>query len=154
MTKKNFVSEYLSDESLDTISSEIQKIEKNTSGEIRVCIKRKLGFLEKKHTMRQVAVNHFTKLKMGNTIDRTGVLFLLVFEERKFEIIADQGINSKIPVPFWDEISGKLSDHFVQGNYLDGILHGLQSIGEILKKEFPARENDKDELSNEVIIES
>ena len=153
MPRKNFISEYLTNESLDKIAKSIGEIEKNTSGEIRICIKKKRGLLEKKYSPRQIALKEFSKLKMDKTKDRTGVLLFLIFEERKFEIIADEGINSKISPEQWDEISERIKTHFSKKSYFDGILSGIETIGEVLKKEFIVNSDDTDELSNEVIIQ-
>ncbi len=153
MLKKNFISEYLSDDDLDKIAKAIGEIEKKTSGEIRVCIKKKRGYFEKKNTPRETAIKEFMKLKMHETIDRTGVLFFMIFDEHKFEIIADEGINSKISHEQWNAISQHLMDRFSKENYLEGILSGIQSISETLIHEFPVKGGDTDELSNEVIIQ-
>jgi uncharacterized membrane protein len=152
MSKKNIISEYLSDESLDLIASAIEKIEKQTSGEIRVCVKKNRGILERKNTPREIALKEFLKLNMNNTKDRTGVLFFILLNERKFEIVADEGINSKIPAGQWEVISSEVIHHFSNNKYTDGILCCLGKIGEVLIKEFPVESDDKDELSNEVII--
>jgi len=152
LSKKNIISEYLSDEDLDTISATISEIEKKTSGEIRVCIKKRRGFLEKKYTSRDIALQEFEKLKMNKTKDKTGILFFLIFDEKKFEIIADEGINSKISPDYWNEISDRIKNHFLSKNYLAGIRQGIVELGEVLVKEFPCKDDDRNELSNEVII--
>ncbi len=152
MSKKNIISEYLSDESLDRIAEVIGKIEKNTSGEIRVCIKKKRGILERKKTPREIALREFIKLKMNNTRDRTGVLFFILVNEKKFEIIADEGIDSKIASGKWEEIKGGVIHHFSNKKFTEGILNCLEKIGDVLVKEFPVKSDDTDELSNEVIL--
>ncbi len=152
MARKNIISEYLSDEALDSIVVTISDIEKKTSGEIRVCIKKRRGFLEKKYTPRDIALKEFVKLKMNKTKDKTGILFFLIFDEKKFEIIADEGINSKISPDYWNEISDRIKNHFMSKNYLEGIIQGIAEMGEVLVKEFPCKDDDKNELSNEVII--
>lgn len=153
MSKKNFVKKYLSDESLDKIADSIKEIEKKTSGELRVCIKKKKGLLEKSRSAQDLAYKEFHKLNMHKTRDRTGVLVLIIFEERKFEIVADVGINEKIESGYWEEISSKMKDHFSNSEYLEGIQFALGRIGEVLIREFKARDDDSDELSNEVIID-
>lgn len=149
---KNFISEYLSDDSLETITGEIAKIENGTSGELRLCIKKRRGFLERKKTPREIALKQFVKLNMHKTKDKTGVLMLLLLDDHRFEIIADEGINSKISDQQWEEIASRLTGHFREGKYLDGILFGIRQIGEVLNKEFPVKPDDKDELSNDVVI--
>jgi uncharacterized membrane protein len=151
--KNNFISEYLPDESLDKISAAIGDVEKKTSGEIRLCIKRKRGFLEKKFSPREIALKEFVKSGMNKTVDKTGVMIFILLEERMFEIIADEGINSKIPPSAWNVITNKMKTHFWDKNYLEGLISGINNIGEFLINEFPVKADDRDELSNEVIIQ-
>ncbi|MEZ4824275.1 MAG: TPM domain-containing protein [Ignavibacteria bacterium] len=89
---------------------------------------------------------------MHKTRDRTGVLLLIIFEDREFEIIADAGINEKIGEDLWSNISSKMKEHFSKEEYLEGIQFALGRIGEVLIREFKVKDNDTDELSNEVII--
>lgn len=152
MSKRNFIKKYLSDESLDKIAESINEIEKKTSGELRVCIKKRKGVLEKNKSAREMAFKEFHKLNMHKTRDRTGVLLLIIFEEKQFEIIADVGINEKIESDYWEEISSKMKDHFSASEYLEGIQFALGRIGEVLIREFKVRDDDTNELSNDVII--
>jgi len=152
MSRKNFISEYLTDESLDSITKAIGEIEKRSSGEIRICMKKKMGYLERKKPVRDLALKHFYDLKMINTKDRTGILIFLIFEDRKFEIIADEGINSKISADHWNDISDKIKDHFSEKKYYEGILHCIGKVGEILISEFPVKADDKNELPNDIIF--
>jgi uncharacterized membrane protein len=153
MSRKNYISEYLTDDALEKIVQSIGEIEKKTSGEIRVCLKKKRGFRERKIDPRDIAIKEFFKLGINNTKDKTGVLIFVIFGERKFEFIADEGINSKIQTLHWDEISNEVRNYFSKEKYLDGILYGLNRLGNILISEFPIKEDDKNELSNEIIIE-
>lgn len=77
-----------------------------------------MGYLERKKPVRDLALKHFYDLKMINTKDKTGILIFLIFEDRKFEIIADEGINSKISADHWNYISDKFKDHFSKRNFL------------------------------------
>ncbi|MDZ4710983.1 MAG: TPM domain-containing protein [bacterium] len=152
MSKINFIAEYLSDESLDKIAGLISDVEKKTSGEIRLCIKKKRGFFEKKHTPREIALKEFTKLGMHKTGEKTGVLMFIIFNERKFEIVADEGINSKISDDHWSLISEKIKNHFVNKDFFEGIKTGILDISQTLIQEFPLKDDDRDELPNTVIV--
>jgi uncharacterized membrane protein len=149
---KNYIYDYLTEDDLNKISDEIKDIEKNTSGEIRLSIRRKRGLFQKSLSPREVAIKEFNRLKMNNTAEKTGVLIFILFNERKFEIVADKGINSKISPSNWESISKNLSEEFKNCRYLDGILNCLRSIGDVLKTEFPVLPEDKNELSDDVIV--
>lgn len=152
MPHVNIIPEYLQDKDLDEIATVIKQIEKKTSGELRLCVKKKKGFLEKKKHSRTIALKMFKKLKMHKTKDKTGVLMFIIFDDHEFEIIADAGINSKIPQEKWESISEKIKHYFKSNEYLEGILQTLNEIGEVLISEFPIKDGDTDELSNEVVI--
>jgi uncharacterized membrane protein len=149
----NYIRQYLSTDDLHEIQSEISKVEKSTSGELRLCLRKSRGLFEKKFTPREIAVNEFHKLGMHNTDEKTGVLIFILFSDRKFEIVADEGINSKIPEEKWELITSRLRNEFSSENYKNGILLCLNEIKDILAREFPYKEGDKNELSDEIVIE-
>ena len=100
----NYIKKYLSNDDLYELKDEIEKIESKTSGEIRFCLKLKRSYSEKKLKHKELAVKEFIKLGMNKTIDHTGVLIFVLFKDKVFEIIADEGINDKINQDKWDLI--------------------------------------------------
>lgn len=148
----NYIRKFLSGQDLDEIKDEIGKIEESTSGEIRMCFKLKRGFHERKLSSRDAAMKEFYKLGMDRTEDKTGVLIYVLFGEKKFEIIADEGINSKIKQETWDVIISHLTTEFSQGNYKAGLMKSLVEIKSVLMAEFPAKFKNENELSNDIVI--
>jgi len=148
----NYIKKYLPKSDLEELEKEIGKIEDETSGEIRLCFKLKRGFHERKLSSREAAMKEFYKLGMDRTEEKTGVLIYILFGERKFEIIADEGINSKIKQQTWDLIINHLNTEFSQGNYKTGLLKCLNEIKTILAKEFPAKFTNRNELSDDIVI--
>lgn len=149
---RKFLEKYLSDNDLKKIEEKISEIEKKTSGEIKLCIKIARGIYEDDLTPREIAVHEFHKLGMHNTKDRTGILIFILFDERKFEVIADEGIYKIIPDEEWDIVKNMIVKNFQEENYLNGILEVIQEMGSILINEFPAKDINPNELSNEVIV--
>ncbi|MFZ4590265.1 MAG: TPM domain-containing protein [Ignavibacteria bacterium] len=149
----NYIKKYLSKEDLDSITNHIAEIEKFTSGEIRICFKKNTAWAERKLTSREMAVKEFHKLGMHNTKDKTGVLLFILFTDRKFEVVADKGINDKISDAKWDVIKNHLISEFKEGNFKTGIFKALDEIKEVLIKEFPRKDDDTNELSNDIVIE-
>lgn len=149
----NYIKKYLSKEELDSLTDHIAGIEKFTSGEIRICFKKNTAWAERKLTSRELALKEFHKLGMQNTKDKTGVLLYILFNDRKFEIVADKGINDKIPEEKWNVITNHLINEFKEGKYKDGIVKALDEIKEVLVKEFPRKADDTNELSNDIVIE-
>ena len=139
-------------EDLAAIASAIGEAEKTTAGEIRVSIRQKRKWREKKRTIEEIARQEFHVLGMTKTKDRTGILIFLLLEDKKFFILADDGIHTKVKDGSWDKIAGEMSDHFSQKNFRLGILHGVKSVGAELAKYFPRKYDDTNELPNDVRV--
>lgn len=148
----NYIKKFISIEELGEIKDKISEIEKFTSGEIRLCLKHKRTFFEKKKNPRDLALKEFFKLGMHKTEDKTGLLIFILFDERKFEIIADEGINSKISDDKWEKVKAHLKNEFSKGNFKAGLLKTLDEIKDVLITEFPIKPGDKNELSDEIVI--
>ncbi|MDI6767718.1 MAG: TPM domain-containing protein [Bacteroidota bacterium] len=142
---------YFSKAELRSLASVISEQEKNTSGEIRVIIRQRRYWKERKLSLYDLSLNEFYRLGMQNTRDKTGVLILLLLSEQKFQIIADEGIHKKVEDGKWDKIAELMTDYFKRGNYFDGITATIRAVGEELVKYFPRKPDDTNELSNEII---
>jgi uncharacterized membrane protein len=132
-------------EEMDDIRGAISWAELDSSGEIRVHIEDScVG------DPRDRAGEIFLKLEMEKTALRNGVLFYLAIENRKFAIISDTGINSMVSAGFWDSIKQKMMNYFREDKFTDGLYEGITATGEQLKKHFPHRKDEKNELPDEV----
>lgn len=127
------------------ILTSVKEAEKDTSGEIRVHIETSC-----KEDVLDRAAWVFNKLGMNKTAGRNGVLFYLAVSDKKFAIIGDAGINSKVPAGFWDDISVILEKNFREGRFTEGLAEGISLAGKHLKTHFPHRKDDINELSDEI----
>ena len=139
---------FIKKEDRKNISLAIAEAEKETSGEIRVHI---VGDKEIQDCLTE-AKKWFYRLKMFKTRDRNGVLLFIAPNAKKFAIYGDEGINSKINSEFWQNVKNDIENSFRQEKYVEGITNAVKSTGEVLKKFFPIKPDDKNELSNEVTI--
>jgi len=146
-----FKNKYLSKADLKSLSAVIADAEKNTSGEVRVIIRHRRHWKERKLSLHSLTLNEFYRLGMENTRDKTGVLILLLLSERKFQIIADEGIHNKVEEGKWDKIASCMTDYFKKGNYFEGIAETIRAVGEELAKYFPRKADDTNELPDEII---
>jgi uncharacterized membrane protein len=149
---KKLLYKYLNDDELLRISNKIKEAEKTTAGELVVSVKEKRKFNEKKLSLRDLAEKEFIKAGIAKTKDATGILIFLILTSKEFYILADKNINEKVGQNTWDKIAKSMSEHFVDGNFCKGILHGLDQAGKILSTHFPIKPDDINELSNEVRI--
>jgi uncharacterized membrane protein len=123
----------------------IQTAEAQTSGEIRVHFD-----TEKVEDAIEKAKFIFAKLKMHETDLRNGILFYVNLKQKQFAVWGDEGINKNVPENFWDEIKDTAIANFKQEKIIDGLEKCILMCGEQLKKYFPLRDGDKNELNNDI----
>lgn len=138
---------YLTSSDLEAIASCVHEAESRTAGEIRVHINQKLLPLQ---TARKQAVRVFHQLAMDQTRDRTGVLLYVTIQERRFEIVADRGVDSFVQQGTWENIARSIRKRIQEKGLAAGICSGVEQIGEILASHLPRKEDDVDELANEI----
>ena len=133
------------DEEQQRIRKAVEAAEKNTSGELRVCVEKTCS-----EDVLDRAAKYFHQLDMHKTKLRNGVLIYLATVDRKFAIIGDAGINQAVPADFWDQTKEDMLEQFKYGNLVEGIVTGLTKAGEQLKKYFPHQLDDSNELSDDI----
>jgi len=134
-----------SDDEQQQIRAAVESAERQTSGEIRVCVEKKCS-----EEVLDRAAKYFHKLDMHKTKLRNGVLIYLATVDRKFAIIGDAGINKVVPEGFWDDAKEAMLAQFKFGNLIEGITTGVGMAGEHLQRFFPRELDDKNELSDDV----
>jgi len=130
----------------ELIANAIAVAEKATSGEIRIAID--------KHCHGSAfdkATQYFADLGMDKTTQHNGVLIYLAYEDRKFAIIGDRGIDDVVPDDFWETTQVAMKAHFLSGNLAEGIIAGISLAGEKLALFFPYQSGDVNELPNDII---
>jgi uncharacterized membrane protein len=138
-------STFFSKEQQDSILAAVKEAENQTSGEIRVHLETNCD-----EDVLDRSAWVFKKLGMHKTAERNGVLFYLAVEDRKFAVIGDSGINAKVPAGFWDDVKELLLKRFRDGKFTEGLSEGIIMAGEHLKKHFPHRKDDVNELPDEI----
>jgi len=141
MNPKKF---FTKEEQLSIVQA-ISDAENETSGEIRVHLTDHC-----KGDVLDAAAHMFRKLKMHKTELRNGTLVYLAIHDRKFAIIGDVGIHSKVPEGCWAQIKEQMAAHFSKNEYLNGLREGVTLIGHQLKAYFPLVSGHKNELPNEL----
>jgi uncharacterized membrane protein len=139
------ISNLFSQKEKNDIKKAIEEAELNTSGEIRVHIESNC----KKDPLDR-ASEVFSKLQMHKTELRNGVLFYVAVNDRKFAIIGDVGINTKVPNNFWDDINNTAISLFKKNKYTEGLSKGIEKVGNALKEYFPYQKDDINELSDDI----
>lgn len=130
------------------------QLKKRTVGEIVLSFRNKKTLLEKLYSNHELAMKDFETLGVHKTAERTGILIFIIFEEKYYDIIADEGIYAKIPDETWNKMEAKLKEEFRSKNYSAGVIALINEMGEILASEFPVRAGavNDDELDHEIVV--
>ena len=147
-----FTPDPLTETELKQIADAISDAERNTSGEIRVSIRKRRALKERKLSLHELAVRHFYQLGMDRTKEKTGVLIFLSLSDRSFQIIADEGIHKRVDDGHWDRLAASLTTHFKEKRFCQGLCETVKEIGTTLAREFPRKAGDTNELPNDVSI--
>ena len=105
-----------------------------------------------KQKVKERAIRHFMESGVYNTRDRTGILIFISFLERRIELIADKGINDKIPQEKWNSIVENIIQGIKSEKVIEKLTESILECGELLEKHFPIKSDDTNELSDDVTI--
>jgi uncharacterized membrane protein len=141
--------QFLTEEEKAAVTRAIQEAEKMTSGEVRVYIESHCRFVDPIDRAREV----FAQLKMHVTEERNGVLLYIAYDDHQLAVLGDEGIYTKVPQPFWEATIGKITAHFKDSHFGEGMVAGLGEIGRALQQYFPFdAAADKNELPDEIVF--
>lgn len=131
----------------DAVVRAIGDVESACSGEIRVHIEPNCHGRE----VRFAAERTFERLGMTKTALRNGVLIFIAAKEQQFVVIGDQGIHDRVGSAFWEDVAGKMTGAFRQGEFTRGVVDAIHQIGESLARHYlHAGVADVDELTNDI----
>jgi putative membrane protein len=90
---------------------------------------------------------------MHKTQRRTGVLIFAAVAERYVEIVADAGINAKVPQQVWDAAVASLVSAIKVGRPGDGFVQAIEQCGAVLAQHFPVEPGaiNPDELPDRLV---
>ncbi|HBR55784.1 MAG TPA: hypothetical protein DEA82_16995 [Flavobacteriaceae bacterium] len=141
------VEDFLTADEEMAIVEAIRTAEKNTSGEIRVHLE-----AHSKTDAFDRAADVFDFLHMNNTKLNNGVLIYIAVEDRTLVIMGDKGINDVVPPHFWESTKDAIIEKFKKGDMKQGLVDGILKAGEQLKKHFPRKNNDTNELPDDISV--
>ncbi|WP_166269422.1 TPM domain-containing protein [Marinobacter caseinilyticus] len=98
-----------------------------------------------------LARRQFLEQNLHHTKDGTGILIFVSEAERYVEILADEGISSRIDDAVWQEIVESFTRRVKQGETLQGFLDCIDQCGTHLKNHVPAT-HERNELPNHLVV--
>lgn len=114
----------------------------------------KLSFVGKKRideAVRERAIRAFFEKGLYRTKGESGILIFLSLLEHKVWILADRGINSKIPHDEWNDLARELSLGMRENRACAALCSVINSCGEELARHFPRQSDDTNELADHVL---
>ena len=142
------LADFIPSEGQRRIADAITAAERHTTGEICVHVTpRCRGDVMKR------AKRTFNRLHLYTTKRRNAVLIFVAYEDRKFAILGDTGLNDAVPEGFWDGEVEELGTYLKAGRPVDGICAIIARLGDRLSEYFPGERDDENELSNEVTFD-
>ena len=74
---------------------------------------------------------------MHKTRERNAVLIYVAPLAQTFGVIGDEAVHARCGEGFWNEVRDAITEAFKAGRFTDGILRGVQLVGEELRRHFP-----------------
>ena len=113
-----------------------------------------LTFLPKSYKYNKCSIyanNQFINLGLQTTKSKQAIMFFVSFDEKYVQIITDSKIKEKIENKYWKKIVDEFTNDVKNKDISNGYLKAIKSCNKILIDNFPIKEDDENELSNEII---
>lgn len=98
------------------------------------------------------AIELFSRLRVWDTAENSGILIYLQMVDRRVEIVADRGIAARVPQAEWDALCRRMEEAFRVGDFLRGSLDGIAAATRLLVAHFPAAAVNPNELPDEPLL--
>jgi uncharacterized membrane protein YgcG len=135
---------------VDRIEAAVRNSEARHGAELRVALEAGLhpAALLRGLTPRARAIEVFSELRVWDTEHNSGVLLYLQLVDRGIEIVADRGINARVPQQQWQDICRRMETAFSRGRFEQGVLAAIDEITALLALHFPPVRARPDELED------
>lgn len=143
-------------DAMERIAAAITVSESCHSGEICFAVEAALPWRDVLRGVqaRQRAQAAFGRLRTWDTAANNGVLVYLLLADQRIEIVADRGLSGLASEEQWRGICLLMEGRLRAGEYVDGVVAGIEAVGDLLAAHFPREPGraDEDELPNRPVI--
>jgi putative membrane protein len=101
--------------------------------------------------VREKALVTFVEHGIYRTRGGSGILILISLFEHRVFVLADAGINERVPLHTWEEIVATVTHGIVEGHACDALCQAIARCGDLLAHEFPRQDDDHNELPDLII---
>ena len=100
---------------------------------------------------RQAAMHQFLAHGLHVTEHRTGVLIFAALADRQVEVIADQGIHSRVDHAVWADAVEALTMAMSERRPAEGFEQAIALVGGVLAEHFPPRQRNANEVPDRLV---
>lgn len=114
-----------------------------------------LAFIPRREMVEEVerrALEAFERYRVRSTAGGTGVLIYVSLYEHMVRVEGDDAVSAKVSQEEWEGICALVVDAMKAGRAAQGLEQAVRRSGELLARHFPIQADDRDELSNELIL--
>ena len=139
---------------LAAIEAAIRAVEATHSGQVRFVVEGALDGapLFRNQPARERALDVFSQLRIWDTAHNNGVLIYLLLADRDVEIVADRGIDAKVGFAGWEEICKAMEAEFRAGQFVRGVIKGIDAVSRLLAAHFPRDGGGNNELPDTPVV--
>ena len=139
---------------MTAIEEAVKESETLHRGEIRFAVEAGLDLdeLRRGTSARERAVEVFSRLRVWDTAENSGVLIYVQWLDRQGEIVADRGIAAQVPQAEWEQICRRMEAAFRDGRFGEGSAEAVRAVGQLLAVRFPARSDNPNELPDRPVL--
>ncbi len=139
---------------MNRIETAVRESEAKHAGELVVALEAGLHLraLLRGQTPRSRALDSFSELRVWDTEHNSGVLIYLQLVDRAIEIVADRGINARVPQHDWNAICHRMEEAFKRGEFERGVLAAIDEVTALLARHFPPHGRKHDELPDRPVV--
>ena len=98
----------------------------------------------------RVATEQFFTRAVSRKHDRSGILIFVSLAEHYARIIADDGIDARVPQSHWQGAVDALIAHAREGRVADGFIAAIEMCGAVLAEHFPRTDGSPNELPDRI----
>ncbi len=136
---------------LAAIERAIATTEALHGGELRFAVEGSLDLfpLWRGQSPRDRAMEVFSLLRLWDTAANNGVLIYVLLADHAVEIVADRGLEDST-APEWLAACRAMEEGFAKGDYEQGAVAGIATVGQLIARRFPAV--DRNEQPNVPVV--
>lgn len=101
--------------------------------------------------VREKALVTFVEHGIYRTKGGSGILILISLFEHRVFVLADEGINARVPLHTWEEIVATVTKGIVEKQACNALCEAIGRCGDLLAHEFPRQDDDTNELPDLII---